>query len=108
MEDKISKIEDKAVFTMSEGKRYAFIDTKKQLEERKQHTIVLTLMNLKAIDYITSAYGTRFQCGDSVMHGISIDTYCSISELLKRHKLRFNKKTCEIILRTNRENPTAI
>lgn len=100
MEDKISKIEDKAVFTMSEGKRYAFIDTKKQLEERKQHTIVLHLVNLKAIDYITDVYGrygAAFQRGDSVTNGISIDTYYSISELLKRRKLRFNKKTCEVI-----------
>lgn len=98
MEDKISKIENKAVFTMSEGKRYAFIDTKKQLEERIQHTIVLSLAKLKAIDYITGAYGAVFQQGDSATHGISIDTYHSISELLKRRKLRFNKKTCEVII----------
>ena len=100
MKHKISKIEDKAVFTMSEGKKYAFIDTKKQLEERKQHTIVLFLTKLKAIDYITDvygAYGAAFQRGDSATHGISIDTYRSISELLKRRKLRFNKKTCEVI-----------
>ena len=98
MEDKTSKIENKAVFTMSEGKRYAFIDTKKQLEERKQHTIVLSLSKLKAIDYITDAYGANFQRGDSATHGISIGTYHSISELLKRRKLRFNKKTCEVII----------
>lgn len=109
--DKMPKVENKAIFTLSKGGRYAFIDTEGQLKERKHHTLVIHLdedTHTKACAIILSGYVLKFQSIDSKIRGVPLGMYISISNLLKKKGIMFNKKTCEIILRTNRKNPTAI
>ena len=98
--DRMPKTENKTVFTQHTTRRYVFIDTKRQLKDRIKHTLVVNVDNGNetATSIIYEGYGLVYQTGDSKICGISINTYNSISILLKKKGYKFNKKTCQLII----------
>ena len=95
------KIENRAHFTSDSVFEFFFVDTEKQLQDRTKHTVVFgNGFGKEIIRFFTNGVSVNYQSDDSSVVGISIDTYLSISDFLKKRGIILNKKTCKLVKNT--------
>ena len=100
------KEENKVKFTKcSNSSPFIFVDSAASLEKKEKHLMVLSTLENTCYkfwykgmkDKKEKENGLIFWTDDSRVPYINVCEYLKINEMLKEDKIKFNKKTCDII-----------